>query len=214
MAFEYPCFISYRNHEQSELAEKFIVDLYTALRNELAVWVDEDLFLDRQRLRGGVLYNSALARALCKSACMIVVYTPTYFSRKHLYCAREYRAMETLEQLRLSRLQRELSKDCGLIIPIILRGEEVLPSVIKASRHYYTFERFSLTSREITRNPDFETEIRQIAAEIHFRWQMLARTGDDLTCDCDNFDLPSEIEVQPWLDAMAQPANPFPFRAG
>jgi hypothetical protein len=114
----------------------------------------------------------------------------------------------------LARLQRQLSKEYGLIIPIVLRGEELLPTPIKANRQYYSFERFSLTSRRIARNPQFEAEIRAIAAAIHVRWQMFAAIADDITCDCDNFDLPSEAEIQPWLDAMVQPMSPFPFRAG
>jgi hypothetical protein len=217
MSLEYPCFISYRNHEQSEIAERFILDLYAALRNELALRIEADLFLDRERIRGGAFYNPVVARALCKSACMIVVYTPTYFSRTHLYCAREYRAMETLEQERLARLQKQLSKEYGLIIPIVLRGMDLLPAFISANRHYYSFERFSLTSRTLARNPTFEKEIRAIAKDVHDRWQMFAAIGDDLTCRCDEFDLPTEDEIKRWLSTMTQPIGttvsaPFPFR--
>jgi hypothetical protein len=167
---------------------------------------------DRDRIRGGALYNPLLAHALCKSACMIVVYTPTYFSRKHLYCAREYRAMENLEQRRLASLQKQVSKEYGLIIPIVLRGEDLLPAAIKVYRQYYTFERFSLTSRRLARNPAFDKEIRAIAEAIHVRWQMFAAMGDDLTSNCDDFELPTEAEIQPWLDSMTQPISPFPFR--
>ncbi|UFZ06511.1 toll/interleukin-1 receptor domain-containing protein [Bradyrhizobium ontarionense] len=214
MPFQHPCFISYRNHDQSEIAERFITDLCEALRNELALRIEEDLFVDREGLRAGALYNPALARALCQSACMIVVYTPTYFSKRHTYCAREYRAMEALEQLRLGRLQRRLDREHGLIIPIVLRGEDLMPGAIKNNRHYYTFERFSLTSRSLARNATFEREIRNIAAAVHSRWQLFVPIADAITCDCDAFDLPSEAEIQPWLDQMIQPTSPFPFRAG
>lgn len=213
MPLEYSCFISYRNHEQSELAEKFIDDLASALRSELAVRIEEDLFVDRAGIPGGAFYNPVLARALCKSACMIAVYTPTYFSRKHLYCAREYYAMETLERLRLSRLKQQLSKQCGLIIPIVLRGGEYLPAAIKNKRQCYTFERFSLTSRRLSHNTTFEGQIRAIADDVHTRWRMFAHAGADLTSDCENFKLPSETKIQAWLDGMIQPMSPFPFRA-
>jgi len=214
MPFQHSCFISYRNHEQSQIAERFIADLCEALRNELALRIEEDLFVDREGLRAGALYNPALARALCQSVCMIVVYTPTYFSKRHTYCAREYHAMETLEQKRLTRLQRQLDREHGLIIPIVLRGEDVLPGAIRNTRHYYTFERFSLTSRSLARNAAFEREIRNIAAAVHSRWQMFAPIADAITCDCDAFDLPSEADIQSWLDQMIQPTSPFPFRAG
>jgi len=213
MSFDHACFISYRHHEQSQLAEKFIGDLCTALRNELTVLIDEDLFVDRERMRGGVFFNPALARALCKSVCMLVVYTPTYFSKVHLYCAREYRAMEDLEQRRLAKLKKSLSSECGLIIPIVLRGETSLPMKIKAARHYYSFERFSLTSRELAKNRQFEELVREIATVIHQRKQMFDVLGEDLTGDCDDFEFPSEDDIRPWLDAVIAPTSPFPFRA-
>ena len=92
-----------------------IDDLCAALRNELAVMIEEDIFIDRERMRGGTLFDPSLARALCKSVCMVVIYTPTYFSKKHSYCAREYRAMETLEQQRLVRLDKQLKFDCSKV---------------------------------------------------------------------------------------------------
>lgn len=213
MPFENACFISYRHHEQSLLAERFINDLCVALRSELAVRIEEDLYVDRERLQGGAFFNAALARALCKSMCMIVVYTPTYFSKKHPYCAQEYRAMERLEKRRLAKLQKSLSKECGLIIPIVLRGEETLPADIRVKRFYYSFERFSLTSREIAKNKQFENSVREIAKAIHARKQMFDALREDLTFDCDGFSFPSEEEVCRWLDAVIIPINPFPFRA-
>jgi hypothetical protein len=213
MPFEHACFISYRHHDQSQLAKKFVSDLCTALRNELALMIEEDLFIDRERMRVGTFFNASLARALCKSMCMIVIYTPTYFSRNHLYCTREYRAMENLERQRLTRLDTPLSRECGLIIPIVLRGEETLPEDIRANRHYYSFERFSLTSRELSRNRQFEEQVRQIAVVIHQRKQLLYPLGADMTHNCDSFNFPSEDEVRPWLEEVVAPISPFPFRA-
>lgn len=212
MPFEHACFISYRHHEQSELAERFITDLCSALRNELAVMIEEDLFLDRERIRGGTFFNPFLARALCRSVCMLVIYTPTYFSRMQLYCAREYRAMEDLEQRRLRRLQRAASRECGLIIPVILRGAASLPKSLSSNRQYYNFERFSLTSRELTRNRQFEQLVREIAEVIQARKQMFEALGDDVTSDCDDFNFPSEDDVRPWVESVLAPTSPFPFR--
>lgn len=114
MPFQYACFISYR-HGQRKLAERIINDLYETLSGELELLRDEQVFLDRERLRGGYFYNEALAEALCHSACMIVVFTPTYFSRNHTYCAREYKAMEELEKKRLRLLSGSVHKNRGLI---------------------------------------------------------------------------------------------------
>jgi hypothetical protein len=127
MPFEHACFVIYRHHEQSKLAEKFIVDLCTALRNEITVMLDEDVFFDRKRMCGGTFFNASLARALCRSVCMIVVHAPTYFSKSHPYCAREYRAMENLERQRLDCPNKSLSRECGLILPVVLRVGASLP---------------------------------------------------------------------------------------
>lgn len=37
MAFQYACFVSYRHHEQSQVAERFISDLCSALRCRVRV---------------------------------------------------------------------------------------------------------------------------------------------------------------------------------
>jgi hypothetical protein len=174
--------------------------------------IEEDLFVDRERMRGGTLFNPALANALCKSVCMIVVYTPTYFSWAHTYCAREYRAMEKLEEARLARLKDQLGREAGLIIPVILRGQESLPASIRSQRQWYTFERFSLSTRELARNRQFEERVREIASVIYARKSTLAPLADELTCDCHSFAFPTEEEVRPWLEKMIPSTNAFPFR--
>lgn len=104
MALKYSCFISYR-HAEGELHRRIIRDLFEALSEELELHVGEKIFLDEERLRGGFLYNEVIAEALCMSACMVLVYTPTYFDLEHSYCAREFRAMEALEEYRLNKIR-------------------------------------------------------------------------------------------------------------
>ena len=214
MPFEHACFVSYRHHEQSEIAELFIKDLCTALQNELALMLEEGLFRDTDRLRVGEFYNPALATALCKSACMIMVYTPTYFSKKHTYCAREYRAMEIMEQRRLRMLYGDQIPNKGLIIPIILRGEKYLPPSIKERRNYgCCFTNFQMSFSPISKHPNFEPEVRKIAEFICEQRQALMPFEEDMTSDCHNFSFPTEEEVRPWLETMISPPSPFPFQA-
>ena len=59
---------------------------------------------------------------------MVMIYTPTYFSRDHVYCSREYAAMTQLERKRLSGLSE---RSHSLIIPVILRDFGRLPDEIK-----------------------------------------------------------------------------------
>jgi TIR domain len=141
MPIKYACFISYR-HGQRKLAERIINDLYDALESELETWLDEKVYLDRERLKGGDFYNEALAKALCESVCMIMIFTPTYFSADHTFCTREYKAMEKLEEQRFQALGERVDKRRGLIIPIVFRGEDYLPKEIKDRRLYYNFDKF------------------------------------------------------------------------
>ena len=95
--FEYSCFVSYR-HGQKRLMTNFIEQLVHGSEAYVEPYLDLPIFFDRDGLRGGDLYEREFARVLCRSVCMIAVYTPTYFDREHAYCAREYRGMEMVEE--------------------------------------------------------------------------------------------------------------------
>ncbi len=68
----YACFVSYC-HGQYDLVKGFIDQLKTALKSELDALMDEELYIDEERLRPGYHYNEELARAICQSVCMVVV---------------------------------------------------------------------------------------------------------------------------------------------
>ena len=86
MGFRYACFVSYC-HGQHELMKGFIDQLKTALKAELELLMNEELYIDEERLSPGYRYNEELARAICQSVCMIVVYSPKY-ERQEVLCAR------------------------------------------------------------------------------------------------------------------------------
>ena len=70
----------------------------------------EKTYVDKQRLSGGFSFNEALARAICESVCLIVVFSPTYLDSP--YCADELLAMEEIEEQRKHVLgSRSNSKD-------------------------------------------------------------------------------------------------------
>ena len=128
MAFEYSAFISYR-HGRYKLAHKIINDLFEAISSELELLRTEKVFIDRGRMKGGAFHEKVIAEALCKSVCMIVVFTPTYFNKDFPYCAREFRAMELMEKQRLLLLHGTRESVNGLIIPIVFRGD--VPEALK-----------------------------------------------------------------------------------
>ena len=158
MPLQYSCFISYR-HGQDDIAK----NLASSLGTELGLWLDMDVYIDKGRLQGGDFFNNELAKALCESVCLVVVYTPTYFSKQHTYCAREYKAMEALEEQRLKELGLPKNKQHGLIIPIVYRGESKLPKSITNERNYHLFEAFQIGGRDNLENEEYATQIKKIA---------------------------------------------------
>ena len=179
-SFKYACFISYR-HGQQEVKERFVKEFHKTLSGELGLLRKETVCVDWDRLRGGDFYNASLARAVCESACFIAIYHPTYFDLEHTYCAREYRAMCQLESNRLQLLPTE-DRDHGLIVPVILRGEDSIPTEIAAKRHFEDFSSFMLLDVELSRHPNYAQKIRQIAGYIDARCKSFLKAGVDFDC--------------------------------
>lgn len=201
MPIRYACFISYP-HGQTELTNRFIDELKTALAEQIEGFQDEQVYLDKERLEPGHKFDEAIARAICESVCMIVVYSPRY--EKHLYCLREYAAMEGLEAKRLKRIGTQEMKEKGMIIPVLFRGKDFLPEKIEKRIHYLDFENY-LTPR--TRIGDDETYARAIydLAKYIYRLHCELQESDiDVCIECETFTLPSEDEVKPWR----QPRSP------
>ena len=212
MAIKYSCFISYR-HGQSQLAERIINDLYQALTNELELFTDKEIYVDRERLKGGDFYKEELAKAICESVCMIVVFTPTYFDKQSPFCAREFKAMEKLEEARLKVVEKFTGKKSGFIIPIIFRGEKSLPDSIRNNRHYYNFGDFLLCDAEIGKHPDYAKKIKEIAETIFGIYELILGLPEDPCTGCDKFSLPSEKDVKQWLEGISPPPPLFPGRS-
>jgi hypothetical protein len=87
-----------------------------ALESSLEPWLSKDLtvYRDTSRLTSGNQFEHALAQALCRILCMVLVYTPNY-ERSH-FCLREFAAMKMLERHRFERMNvRHIEK--GMIIP-------------------------------------------------------------------------------------------------
>jgi hypothetical protein len=168
------------------------------------------VYVDTDRLQGGDFYNEALARNLFDSATMVMVYTPTYFSNEHTYCAREYKAMAALERDRLAWLGASQLSSHGLIIPIVLRGSRYLPDEIRRSRQYYNFEGFQLGDRRLSRHPKFAPTIRNIAAYISERFQEMQSLPEGLFGGREQFFLPGDDEIRDFLRVVAGFRMPFP----
>lgn len=209
MPFKYACFISYC-HGKEDLVRTFIEELQKALKRHLDAYLDEEVYIDEERLRGGDLYNEKLAEAICQSVCMIVVYMPKY--ERHPYCLREYAAMEELEEKRLRGIE-PVDPKRGLIIPIVFRGGDNLPPAIKSRRQYYDFSHFTLVSPTISDNPLYADKIEEIARTIYEFYRMFEATSEDPCGDCSSYTLPAAEHLKPWRGSAKAPLAPFPGRS-
>lgn len=207
MPLRYSCFISYR-HTQEDIVQ----DLVSSLKRELGRWSDLDVYIDTARLEGGDFFNRELAKALCESVCLIVVYTPTYFSKQHNYCAREYKAMENLETERLSKLGFPKNQQHGLIIPLVYRGDKKFPLRIKNERQCYSFEAYQISGRDNLANPEYAAKIREIAEYIEERCEELQMVEEDVCACCDTIEFPEVEDILEWLEDMLPPKPTLPGR--
>ena len=211
MAFRYACFISYC-HGQQDLMKGFIDQLKRGLKAELEPLLDEEVYIDEERLKPGYNYNEALATAICESVCMVVVYSPRY--ERHDYCRREFAGMENLEQTRKQMLDRR-STPGGSIIPVIFRGKvDDLPPQITASRHYADFSQFSLATTDMSRHPEYAAEIRKIAEAIYEYYQAFEDARTNPCTVCAAFKLPPADAAPPWRAGPPPVGGTFPGREG
>ena len=211
MSFEWACFISYR-HGQGELIKEFIDELETALQNHLGLAGSGlKVFVDRERLKPSYSVNPALAEAICKSVCMIVVYNHGYFDKNSPFCAKEFCAMVELEK---ERLGTGLGKST-LIIPIMLRPPERIPAEIldrnpcdfskiytnpeERERILKLKKRLNQSSLEIA----YPKDIERIVAVIMDTYHILTSQDGDICGECSHFEFPDDSEVDKLLHKTA-----------
>lgn len=213
MAFEFCCFISYP-HGQDNVLVPFVNDFVDGLSKEIKAQTRKKIWIDYNFLKGGDRINEEIGPSICKSACMIVFYTPLYFDAEHTYCAREFRAMELLEKQRLEHLTE---KGHGLIITVILRGAKRFPKALEASRKYYKFDDIELNDPVDKIQFRYKKELKEIAEYIVDRCESLDEVATEIKHDCDVFCLPSEDDARDYIKTVLkkkiQP-NPDPYPGG
>ena len=209
MPFEHCCFISYR-HTLFPRGRTLTEQITEDLSAELEIRVAEGVFRDKDRLKGAEFYNEALASAICRSVCMVVLYWPTYFHPAHLFCAREFKAMEKLEEERLQLLAPE-ERLKGLIVILALRGFDQIPAEIKDRRICKDFESYTLKPN-FRRDLRFREDILDIGRYIAGRCRAFDSLPPDAVAGCASFRLPSEADVLPWVRRVTPPALPFTNR--
>jgi hypothetical protein len=199
MAIRYGCFFSYA-HGRHDLMNRFTTSLADALRCYLEPYFDDEdeLFVDRDQLGGGDDIDHKIARAMCESVAMIMIYTPKY--EAHRYTRREYAAMQKIEAERSAWY----AMPSHLIIPVILTHHpDHLPPQITNSM-YVDFSRYTMATADLKSNIDFIPDLQKIATRIaqHYECQKMHTPASH---NCNHFELP---DVTPeWRD---KPEVSFP----
>ncbi len=185
MTIRYGCFFSYA-HGQFALMSKFKRDLAEALQCYLEPHFDreEALFVDSEQLGGGDDIDRQIARALCQSVCMVLIYTPKY--EAHDYTRREYAAMQAIEAER----RQWYALPSNLIIPVIMTQHPWhLPSQITSPGMYVDFSRYTMATADLKTNPDFLPDIEKIVQRIARHYHLL-KMAIPPAHDCNQFVLP------------------------
>ena len=207
MAFKYSAFFSYRHtphREGMELQRKVM----ESLEFELSVLSDLPVYQDAARLQAGDAFNVELATSLCQSVAMVSLWWPTYFSLQNTYCTREYKAMEALEERRLSLLDPQ-HRSKKLIIIIALRLPSKIPDEIRKNRHCVDLAKDTLDPN-MDKRPGYRTKIREIAESIAER-QLILSQLDRICEQCHEYRLPESREIEPWIRQLSQAPVPWVF---
>jgi hypothetical protein len=203
MPLKYACFLSYKGIS-SDYYKAIVHQVYERLTDELKILMEleEPVFYDWTRFQPGTKNENNSIRALYESLCMVVLFVPRYF--KNLHCALEYKAMESLEIYRLSYLSLSPNGSSQrLIFPVILRGSENLPEVIRQNPQSIYIDDLSSSRVE-------DSKLIKLAQQIANRYELFEDISLDIAASADQFSLPTKEEVKDLLEDSQSAKQLFP----
>jgi TIR domain len=207
MSFQHACFISYRNGDREDKGKDprrqdiedtinaFARDLRDELQRELLTQVNPRkclVFLDQDSdcLKPGDHLMSTLGQAVCKSVCMIVIFTRHYLDHKHLVCAAELEGMLRRLNHRCETLGLPAEQSNTWIATAVFRESERVPHILK-EHLYYDFTGYVNSSQPLRDNPTYRKYIKNLAKKIADFWESLDEheSAVDFCADCGTFAL-------------------------
>ncbi|MFZ1005190.1 MAG: TIR domain-containing protein [Candidatus Sulfotelmatobacter sp.] len=214
MPLKFSCFISYR-HSSVASGASFVRDFVGGFAEELDRWANYHICFDEERLQPGDFIDESLAANLYASACMVVLYTPTYFNTERMFCSREYFGMLDLEKQRIPLLGGQ--DEHGLIFPIALRGHSTMVKRVQVAEEQWSagsglpvrnrfapnFEQFSKKSQ--LRSGVLNEQLRKICERIGERetaFEGLVRSGTDPFLAGTTWRLPPEQAISSWVNGV------------
>jgi hypothetical protein len=209
----YSCFISYRHPATTGgREEKLIQHVVSAIKDHLEVYTHEHgVYFDQQRLIPGYEYDERLATAICRSACMIVVYWPSYLESD--YCNKELKTMLAIEKERRARLAVEL-RGCRLFVPVIIRGKfEDLPLEVRDGCQYLDYRAQAIRPDfNIGNDPHMSEKLYGIAEYVKSLCDKMALVENELFGKCEEYVFPTVASGKTEVTASAASLQPFPGR--
>jgi hypothetical protein len=205
------CFISYRHPaSKGSREEKLIGHVVRAITDHVEMYThDYPVYFDEKRLIPGYQYDERLAEAICRSACMVIVYWPAYLESD--YCKKEIEAMLDIEKRRRLILGQKLH-GCRLFIPIILRGNfNDLPDSVRNNCQYLDYKAQATKPHfNIGDDDKVSDELFHIAEYIKTLCDKMKEASDKLFGECQKYLFP-EIQALQAKQGKIQPAPPQPF---
>lgn len=207
------CFISYRHPAAAGgREEKLINHVVKAITEHVQIYTHEhEVFFDKNRLTPGYQYDEQLAKAICRSACMVIVYWPSYLESD--YCRKEVETMLKIEQKRREILGDQLH-GCRLFIPVILRGKyEDLPSDVTKNCQYLDYKaQATQPNFNIADNETTSEQLYAIADYIKSLCDKMKLQSDCLFDHCDGYSFSQPLPPSAPSLIQAAPLQPFPGR--
>jgi hypothetical protein len=215
MPIQFSCFISYRNSSVDSGAN-YVRDFVAGFAEELDRWVSYPISFDEQRLQAADFIDESLAAKLYASTCMVVLYTPNYFSRAKMFCSREYFGMLDLEKQRIPSLRGQ--DQHGLIIPIALRDHSTMVKHVQIVEQQWcarnnlsvrnrlglNFEQFS-KKKQLLPGGNLNAQLQTICQVIRDReiaFEGLVQSGSDPFLAGTKWRLPLEQTISSWVNNL------------
>ena len=209
MAFKCSCFISYP-HNAGKSVDKFVNRLKVELADVFAQYVTDPIMADHD-FQTGADFNKAIAQTICESACLLVVYMPVY--QRKVFCLQEYTAMERLQIERYKALQKDLSAQFGMILPLVYTGEESkIPKWISQHINYKNISKFTIADPEaVFDQPDFQAWLVKIANMVDSLYNAFKTSPTNPCVACGTYELPGEQHeaVTAKLNIPKEPTESF-----
>jgi len=166
MGYKFNVFISYK---RSKLYDEWVRDSFYPLLEEclaesLAAFnMDEGIFIDRDKLRGGEDWKKKIKNALATSRCLVCLLSPRYF---HSFCCRYEYSVIYNRQKKLG-YQTEKKPEC-LIVPFKINDGDHFSPTVKDIQYYdcRKFARSSKAFKESVRHLEFEDKMMEWAENI------------------------------------------------